>query len=82
VSPEQKRAVQDAMTALASLPGYSGCALVLFTNNFRDAQVAKHGLRDELVDQALASMIEQRHLERPSILVPGGFQRRRHNGSG
>lgn len=71
MSPEQKKAVQDAMTILAQIPGYSGAAVALFLNDFRDVQVAKHGVRDELVDRALFSVIERRNLGRPSIVIPG-----------
>lgn len=83
MSPEQKRALKDAHTALAKCPGYCGAAIAFFMNDFRDVNVSKHGVRDDLVDQALLSTIEQRHLARPQILVPPGYQnrkQRRHNG--
>jgi hypothetical protein len=84
VSKERDDAIKAAHTALASIPGYCGCAIALFTNNFTNAQVSKHGVRDDLVDQALASTIDQRHLGRPSIVVPPEYQsrsqRRQHGG--
>jgi hypothetical protein len=85
VNPEQKTSVQDAHTALAKTPRYCGAVIVLFTNDYRDAQVSKHAVREDLADNALASVLMQREMARPSIVVPSDHrnrEQRRHDGSG
>lgn len=70
MTPEQNRIVEDAMTALTKVPNYSGAVVVLFTNDFRTAAMHQHGVRDELLDAALAGLVRQRAIARAPIVVP------------
>ena len=69
---EQQQAVKDAASRLAQVPHFSGLAIVLFTRDFTEVQLATNGVRDELVDRALEAFVRQRVLARSPIIVPGG----------
>lgn len=76
MTPELTRIVQDAMTALAKVPHYSGAVVVLFTDDFRTAGMFQHGVKDELTDAALAGLVQQRAIARTPLVLPADYQNR------
>lgn len=60
------------MTALATMPGYSGAVVILFTDNFATASMHQHSVREDLADEALRELVRRRQVQRSPIIVPGG----------
>lgn len=65
-----QHAIKDACAALATVPRFSGAAVLVFTEGNRAAQVAVMDLPDVVLIEALRSLLEEKSRRLSPIVVP------------